>query len=80
MRGCRPGGSSTCTHQSHDQLDIGIYGTIKFADNSIIGIEGRDTILFKYKDDEHQALKAVYHIPCLIANIVSLGQVDKENV
>lgn len=60
------------------ELDIGIHSTMKFGDGSIIGIEGRGIVFFKCKDEEHQALERVYHIPRLTANIVSLGQLDEE--
>ena len=60
------------------ELDTGIRGTVKFGDGSVVGIEGRGTVLFKCKGGEHQALEGVYHIPRLTANIVSLGQLDEE--
>ncbi|KAK3147062.1 hypothetical protein QOZ80_3BG0277590 [Eleusine coracana subsp. coracana] len=68
----------TSARSAFSELDTGVRGTVKFGDGSIIGIEGRGTILFKCRDGEHQALKGVYHIPCLSANIVSLGQLDEE--
>jgi hypothetical protein len=59
------------------ELDTGIDGTVHFRDGSVPGIEGRGTILFKCKNGEHQALGGVYHIPCLTANVISLGQMEE---
>ncbi|WVZ61750.1 LOW QUALITY PROTEIN: hypothetical protein U9M48_011574 [Paspalum notatum var. saurae] len=58
------------------ELDTGVHGTVRFGDGSVVGIEGRGTVLFKCKTGEHQALTGVYHIPRLTANIVSLGQLE----
>ncbi|KAJ1257158.1 hypothetical protein BS78_K195100 [Paspalum vaginatum] len=58
------------------ELDTGVHGTVRFGDGSVVGIEGRGTVLFKCKTGEHQALTGVFHIPRLTANIVSLGQLE----
>jgi hypothetical protein len=68
----------TGARSAFSELDTGIRGTVKFGDGSVVGIEGRGTVLFKCKGEEHQALEGVYHIPRLTANIVSLGQLDEE--
>lgn len=60
------------------ELDIGVHGTVRFGDGSVVAIEGRGTILFKLKSGEHQELVGVYYIPKLTANIVSLGQLDED--
>jgi transposase InsO family protein len=43
-----------------------------------VAIEGRGTVLFKCKTGEHQKLTGVYHIPRLMANIISLGQLEED--
>jgi len=68
----------TGARSAFSELDTGIRDTVKFGDGSVVGIEGRGTVLFKCKGGEHQALEGVYHIPRLTANIVSLGQLDEE--
>jgi hypothetical protein len=59
-------------------LDKGVHSTVRFGDGSVIDIKGRDTILFSCKSGEHQKLAGVYLIPKLTANIISLGQFDKD--
>ena len=49
-------------------------GIVKFGDGSIVEIEGRDTILFVGKGNEHRKLTNVYFISRLKANLMSLGQ------
>ncbi|WVZ83399.1 hypothetical protein U9M48_030555 [Paspalum notatum var. saurae] len=68
----------TSLRSAFSELDTGVHGTIKFDDGSVIGIEGRGTVLFNCKNGEHQALTGVYHIPRLTANIVSLGQLEED--
>lgn len=68
----------TSVRSAFSEIDTSVCSTVKFGDGSIVGIEGRGTTLLKCKDGEHQALKGVYHIPRLTANIVSLGQLDEE--
>jgi hypothetical protein len=59
------------------EIDLRVHGTIRFGDGSVTNIEGRDTILIKCKTGGHKALTGVYYIPCLKANIVSLGQMEE---
>ncbi|CAO2191555.1 unnamed protein product [Urochloa humidicola] len=63
----------TGVRSAFSELDTGIHGTVRFRDGSVVGIEGRGTVLFKCKDGKHQALDGVYHVPRLTANIISLG-------
>jgi hypothetical protein len=44
----------------------------------VTNIEGRGTILLKWKTGEHKTLEGVYLIPQLTANIVSLGQLEED--
>lgn len=60
------------------ELDTGVHGTVRFGDGSVVGIEGRGTVLYSCKDGEHQKLMVVYHIPRLTANIASLGQLEED--
>ena len=60
-------------------LDSGIHGTVRFGDSSVVGIEGRGTILFTCKTGEHQRLPGVYLIPKLTANIISLVQLVEDH-
>jgi hypothetical protein len=57
-------------------LDTGVSGTVKFGDGSIVRIEGCGTILFEWKNGEHQTLGNVYFIPRLTANIINYWQLD----
>ncbi|WVZ91483.1 hypothetical protein U9M48_037649 [Paspalum notatum var. saurae] len=68
----------TSARSAFSELDSGIHGTVKFGDGSVIGIEGRGTVLFNSKSGEHQALTGVYHIPRLTTNIISLGQLEED--
>ena len=68
----------TGTRSVFSELDTGVCGLVKFGDGSVMGIEGRSTVIFKCKDGEHQELEGVYHILRLTANIVSLRQLDDE--
>ena len=54
-----------------------VCGTVKFSDDTVVEIEGRDTILFVSKGGEHRKLTCIYFIPRLKANLVSLGQLDE---
>jgi hypothetical protein len=59
------------------EIDLRVHGTVRFGDGSVTNIEGRGTILIKCKTGGHKALKGVYYIPRLKANIVSLGQMEE---
>jgi hypothetical protein len=60
-------------------IDTGVRGTIRFRDGSVMAIEGHGTILFKWKNGDHEVLAGMYYIPKLTANIVSLGQLDEDD-
>ncbi|WVZ75292.1 hypothetical protein U9M48_023362 [Paspalum notatum var. saurae] len=66
------------SRSAFSELDTGVHGTVKFGDGSVVGIEGRGTVLLNCKNGEHQALTGVYHIPRLTTNIVSLGQLKED--
>ncbi|WVZ58489.1 hypothetical protein U9M48_008761 [Paspalum notatum var. saurae] len=68
----------TSSRSAFSNLDTGVRGTVKFGDGSVVGIEGRGTVLFNCKNGEHHALAGVYHIPRLTTNIVSLGQLEED--
>jgi hypothetical protein len=57
-------------------IDTSIRGTVKFSDGLEIAIAGSDMVLFEGKTDGHLSLTAVYYIPRLTTNIISLGQLD----
>jgi hypothetical protein len=59
-------------------LDLGVIGTVRFGDGSVVRIEGCGTILFACKNGEHRPLTNAYYIPRLTANIVSCGQLDED--
>jgi hypothetical protein len=59
------------------ELNINVWGTIRFGDGSMVRIEGCDTIIFSYKNDEHRVFIGIYYIPKLKANIISVGQLDE---
>jgi transposase InsO family protein len=58
------------------ELDTGVVGTVKFGDGSVIDIQGRGTVVFQCKNGDHRSLEAVYYIPKLRKNIVSVGRLD----
>jgi hypothetical protein len=68
----------TGARSTFSELDKEIRGTVRFGDGSMVGIEGRGTVLFTYRSGEHQELREVYHIPKLKANIISLGQLEED--
>lgn len=57
--------------------DTAVTGFVKFGDGSIVTIAGCSTILFTYKNCEHRRLTGVYFIPRLTANLISIGQLNK---
>ena len=67
----------TRAKSAFSELDSRIRGTVKFGDGSIVEIEGRGTILFIGKGGEHHKLTDVYFIRRLMANLVSLGQLEE---
>jgi hypothetical protein len=58
------------------ELDTGVVGTVKFGDGSVIDIQGHGTVVFQCKNGDHRSLEAVYYIPKLRKNIVSVGRLD----
>ena len=67
----------TGNRAAFSELDTEVVGTVKFGDNSGVGIQGRGTVVFQCKDGEHKALTNVYFIPKLRSNIISIGQLDE---
>jgi transposase InsO family protein len=67
----------TGAHSVFAHLDTNVGGTVRFGDGSVVEIEGRGSIIFVLKNDEHRTLAGVYYIPRLVANIVSLGQMEE---
>jgi hypothetical protein len=60
------------------ELDHGVVGTVRFGDGSVVKIEGRGVVLFSCKNGEHRRLNAVYYIPRLDTNLISVGQLNEE--
>lgn len=52
-------------------------GSVRFGDDSMARIEGRETVAFLCKTGEIRSLGGVYFIPRLMTNIVSIGQLDE---
>jgi transposase InsO family protein len=59
------------------ELDRKVTGSVRFGDGSVVGIEGRGSVLFVAHNGEHRLLTEVYFIPKLKSNIISLGQLDE---
>jgi hypothetical protein len=59
------------------KIDTTMLGTMCFGDDSMARIEGRGTIMFVCKNDESRFFDGVYFIPCLMTNIMSVGQLDE---
>jgi hypothetical protein len=55
------------------ELDHGVVGTVRFGDGSVVKIEGGGVVLFSCKNGEHRRLNAVYYIPRLDTNLISVG-------
>jgi hypothetical protein len=60
-------------------IDAKTTRTMRFGDESVMRIEGRDTILYQCKNGKHRALPNVYYIPRLDTNIISIGQLDESD-
>jgi hypothetical protein len=58
-------------------IDGNTVGTVKFADGSVVDIEGVGTILYECKTGEHRLLMSVYYISSLTTNIISVNQLDE---
>jgi hypothetical protein len=67
----------TSVRSAFAHLDTNVGGTVRFGDGSVVEIEGRGSIIFVLKNGEHRTLAGVYCIPRLVANIVSLGQMEE---
>ena len=67
----------TGVKSAFSEFDSGIRRTVKFDDDSVVEIEGHDTILFVDKGGKHHKLTGIYFIPRVKANLVSLGQLDE---
>jgi hypothetical protein len=52
-------------------------GTMRFADGSVVFIEGVGTVVYECKNGEHRTLTGVYYIPQLWTSIISIGQLDE---
>jgi hypothetical protein len=63
----------TGSKTAFSELNGSITGTVKFSDGSRVVIQGRDTIIFRCRNNEHHALTDVYYILQLRSSIVSLG-------
>ena len=59
------------------ELNDDVIGTMKFGDGSRVGIQGRDSIIFRCQNREHHALMDVYYILQLHSSIISIGQLDE---
>jgi hypothetical protein len=60
------------------KLNTYVQGTVRFGDDSMARIEGREKVEFVCKNDEKQTFEGVYYIPQLMTNIVSVGQLDED--
>jgi hypothetical protein len=67
----------TSMQKVFSEIDLRVHNTVHFEDGSIANIEGQNTILIKCKSGGHKALTGVYYISCLMANIVSLRQLEE---
>jgi hypothetical protein len=59
------------------ELDMTVWGTVRFGDDSMTEIEGRGVVEYRCKNGERRSFTGVYFIPQLTANIVSVGQLDE---
>jgi hypothetical protein len=59
------------------ELDAAVCSTARFGDDSVAEIEGRGSVVFICKNGERRSFARVYFIPRLMANIVSVGQLDE---
>ncbi|KAL8096387.1 hypothetical protein AgCh_037375 [Apium graveolens] len=60
-------------------LDENMTGQVRFGDGSTVEIKGKGSVGFKCKNGEELILNEVYYIPYLCDNIISLGQLSKNN-
>jgi hypothetical protein len=59
-------------------LNTRVWGMVQFGDDSMVEIEGRGKDEFICKNGEHRTFEEVYFIPKLMANIISIGRLDKD--
>jgi hypothetical protein len=59
------------------ELDTTVRGTVRFGDDSMTEIKGRGVVEFLCKNGERRSFTGMYFIPELMANIVSVGQLDE---
>jgi hypothetical protein len=59
-------------------IDGGTVGTVRFANGSVVKIDGIGTVLYECKNGEHRSLLNVYYIPRLTTNIISVGQLNED--
>jgi hypothetical protein len=59
------------------RLDTVVLGTVRFGDDSVVQIEGRETFVFMCKNGESRSLDGIYFIPRLTTNIMSVDQLDE---
>jgi hypothetical protein len=58
-------------------INFRIVSTVRFADGSVVFIEGVGIVVHECKNEEHRTLTVVYYIPRLRTNIISIGQLDE---
>jgi hypothetical protein len=59
------------------KIDTMVLSTVHFSDDSVVWIEGSETIMFVCKNGESRSFDGVYFIPHLATNIMSVGQLDE---
>ena len=64
-------------HDVFAKLDLGVVGSVRFEDGSVVDIRSCGIILFAGKNEEHKALSGVYFIPRLKNSIIIVGQLDE---
>jgi hypothetical protein len=57
--------------------DMVVLDTMRFNDNSVVRIEGHETVVFMCKNGQSRSLEGVYFISQLATNIVSIRQLDE---
>jgi hypothetical protein len=57
----------TVSRAAFADLDMAVCGSVRFGDDSVAEIEGRDTVLLLCKNGEHHSFTGVYYIPRLTA-------------
>jgi hypothetical protein len=67
----------TGDHQKFRELDQTSTGKVRFADGSLVEIEGKGSILFQGRTGDQWVLRDVYYIPKLKSNLISLGQLTE---